>query len=156
MNVLMRRSTSAPTVRVWSNQALTHPSSRMVKIRSNIFNFRTFTEFKHRWEKAGIPPHNITPIIGSVHVALNRDFVDFCIHDDRSYDFQKYLVTTFCPDELFFSSLNHNPHLGILGTFTGTHLGKNEIINHELSFHMHVDLKICHLPGKYDFNYLCI
>ena len=88
-------------------------------ITSAIFTCRTETEFKNRWAKAGVPPHKITPIVGSVHVALNRDFVDFSIHDNRSFDFQKYLVNTSSPDELFFSSFNHNPHLGIPGTFAG-------------------------------------
>ena len=77
------------------------------------------TEFRQRWEPFGPVPHNIQPIVGSVHAALNRDFVDFCIHDNRSFDFQKYLLNTFSPDELFFSSINHNPHLKIPGTFIG-------------------------------------
>ncbi|XP_045170203.2 beta-1,3-galactosyl-O-glycosyl-glycoprotein beta-1,6-N-acetylglucosaminyltransferase 3-like [Mercenaria mercenaria] len=35
-----------------------------------------------RWSPAGSPPpHNITLVKGSMHIAANRYFVDFCLHD---------------------------------------------------------------------------
>ena len=73
-----------------------------------------------RWTLAGSrPPHNIRLVKGSIHVAVNRHFVHFCLHDKRSRDFQEWLKKTEIPDETFFASLNHNPHLGILGSFLG-------------------------------------
>lgn len=73
-----------------------------------------------RWILAGkLPPHRILPIKGSIHVAINRQFVDFALHDNRSIDFLEWLKNTDIPDETFFSSLNHNPHLGINGSFLG-------------------------------------
>ncbi|XP_045168989.2 N-acetyllactosaminide beta-1,6-N-acetylglucosaminyl-transferase-like isoform X2 [Mercenaria mercenaria] len=73
-----------------------------------------------RWSSAGSPPpHNITFVKGSMHVAANRYFVDFCLHDPRSLDFIEWLKKTKIPDETLFASLNHNPHLGIIGSFLG-------------------------------------
>ena len=66
-----------------------------------------------------MPPHNIIPVIGSTHVAINRDFVDFALHDRIAQDFLKWLENTSIPDETFYSSLHYNPQLGIPGSFLG-------------------------------------
>ena len=68
---------------------------------------------------AGIPPHNIVPVIGSTHIAVNKDYVDFVLHDRRSKDFITWLENTGNAEETFFPSLNYNPHLGIPGSFLG-------------------------------------
>ncbi|KAL4219084.1 hypothetical protein ACF0H5_021667 [Mactra antiquata] len=80
---------------------------------------RAKQKFSYRWENAGPAPHKITPIKGSVHVAINRDFVKFALFDRRSKDFIRWLNKTEIPDETFFSSLNHNPHLKVPGAFLG-------------------------------------
>jgi hypothetical protein len=64
-------------------------------------------------------PHGISVTSGSMHIAANRFFVDFCIHDTRARDFLEWLKSTRIPDEIFFSSINYNPHLGIPGTYLG-------------------------------------
>ncbi|KAL4219083.1 hypothetical protein ACF0H5_021666 [Mactra antiquata] len=79
----------------------------------------TIKEFSKRWKKAGPAPHEITPVKGSVHVAINRDFVKFALYDKKSIDFIRWLKKTEIPDETFFSSLNYNPHLKISGAFLG-------------------------------------
>ena len=66
-----------------------------------------------------MPPHNITPIIGSTHIAVNRDYVDFALHDPRSMDFLEWLEDTVFAEETFFPSLHYNLHLGIPGSFLG-------------------------------------
>ncbi|KAK7486294.1 hypothetical protein BaRGS_00022464 [Batillaria attramentaria] len=71
-----------------------------------------------RWFGKGPAPHGITPRKGSVHVAVNRDFVDFVLHSHVSKDIQRWCNITGVPDETFFPSLNHNPKLGIKGSFT--------------------------------------
>jgi hypothetical protein len=84
------------------------------------FIFRARTVYAKRYKMAkSPPPHNITLAKGSMHVAVNRYFVDFCLHDQRSLDFLDWLKQTKIPDETFFSSLNYNPHLGIKGSFIG-------------------------------------
>ena len=77
------------------------------------------SRWEERWNGAGSPPAGIRPTKGSVHVTVNRDFVDFVLHSDTGQAFLKWTRGTIIPDETFFSSLNHNPHLGIKGTYTG-------------------------------------
>ena len=68
------------------------------------------------------PPHGIQLTKGSMHIAANRFYIDFCLHDVRARDFLEWLKPTLIPDEIFFSSLNHNPHLGIRGSFLGMYV----------------------------------
>ncbi|KAK6182401.1 hypothetical protein SNE40_010102 [Patella caerulea] len=79
-------------------------------------------KWRSRWKMAGKPPHGIKPVKGNVHVVINRQFVDFAVNDNRSIDFIEWLNKTKIPDESFFNSLNHNPHLGIPGSFKGTNI----------------------------------
>ncbi|XP_069115349.1 beta-1,3-galactosyl-O-glycosyl-glycoprotein beta-1,6-N-acetylglucosaminyltransferase-like [Argopecten irradians] len=72
-----------------------------------------------RWSKAGDPPGNIRPLKGSVHITVNRGFVDYILHNQTAIDFLNWTRGIDFPDECFFSSLNHNPHLGIPGTYKG-------------------------------------
>lgn len=75
---------------------------------------------KDRWVNAGQPPHGIVPTKGSVHVVVSRGFVDYVLHDRRAQDILNWTAGTIIPDETFFSSLNHNPILGVPGSYTGT------------------------------------
>ncbi|XP_041370615.1 N-acetyllactosaminide beta-1,6-N-acetylglucosaminyl-transferase-like [Gigantopelta aegis] len=75
--------------------------------------------FLLRWKRAWPPPHGIRPFKGNVHVFVNRDFVEYAIHSRVAKDFTEWLKRTGIPDETFFSSLNHNPHLNIPGSYTG-------------------------------------
>ncbi|KAK3601140.1 hypothetical protein CHS0354_019133 [Potamilus streckersoni] len=72
-----------------------------------------------RWQNAGTPPHNITATKGSVHVTVNRDFVDYVINNPIAQDFLNWTRNVDFPDETFFTSLNHNPQLGIRGSYKG-------------------------------------
>ncbi|XP_025102191.1 beta-1,3-galactosyl-O-glycosyl-glycoprotein beta-1,6-N-acetylglucosaminyltransferase-like isoform X2 [Pomacea canaliculata] len=74
---------------------------------------------KGRWASAGSPPHGIAPVKGSVHIVVNRDFVDYVLHSPVAQDFLNWTRRVDVPDETFFSSLNHNPHLGIRGSYKG-------------------------------------
>ncbi|XP_060555191.1 N-acetyllactosaminide beta-1,6-N-acetylglucosaminyl-transferase-like [Ruditapes philippinarum] len=81
---------------------------------------RATIRYFYRWTIAGKPPpHKIRPIKGSVHVAVNRHFVHFALYNQIALDFLEWLKKTQIPDETFFASLNHNPHLGINGSFLG-------------------------------------
>ena len=72
---------------------------------------------KERWIHAGQPPHNIVPTKGSVHIVASRGYVDFVLHSEVAKDFLNWTRRVDIPDETFFSSLNHNPHLGVPGSY---------------------------------------
>ncbi|KAH9514857.1 Beta-1,3-galactosyl-O-glycosyl-glycoprotein beta-1,6-N-acetylglucosaminyltransferase [Bulinus truncatus] len=72
---------------------------------------------KERWKSS--PPHNITAVKGSVHIVVNRDFVDYILHNQTAKDLLDWVKTTSVPDETFFSTLNHNPQLAIRGSYRG-------------------------------------
>ncbi|XP_041347186.1 beta-1,3-galactosyl-O-glycosyl-glycoprotein beta-1,6-N-acetylglucosaminyltransferase-like, partial [Gigantopelta aegis] len=74
---------------------------------------------RDRWEKAGKPPHNIRPVKGSVHIVASRGFVDYLLHNQTSKDLLEWVQKTKIPDETYFSTLNHNPHLGVPGSYKG-------------------------------------
>lgn len=65
------------------------------------------------------PPHGVIPTKGAVHIAVSRGFVDYVLHDKRAQDILAWTNYTYIPDETFFSTLNHNPHLGVPGAYTG-------------------------------------
>ncbi|XP_045206284.1 beta-1,3-galactosyl-O-glycosyl-glycoprotein beta-1,6-N-acetylglucosaminyltransferase-like [Mercenaria mercenaria] len=74
---------------------------------------------RDRWARAPSPPHGIIPTKGAVHVAVSRGFVDYVLNDKRAHDLLKWTKLTKIPDETFFPTLNHNPHLGVPGAYTG-------------------------------------
>ncbi|XP_045214018.2 N-acetyllactosaminide beta-1,6-N-acetylglucosaminyl-transferase-like [Mercenaria mercenaria] len=83
-------------------------------------SLKAFEYYSRRWSMVKAPPpRNITLVKGSMHVAANRHLVEFCLHDPVSLEFIEWLKETWIPDESFFSSLNHNPQLGIPGSFLG-------------------------------------
>jgi len=54
-----------------------------------------------------------------VHILASRAFVDFVIHNETATKFREWISESSCPDETFFSSLNHSPNLGIPGAYLG-------------------------------------
>ncbi|PVD27137.1 hypothetical protein C0Q70_12289 [Pomacea canaliculata] len=79
----------------------------------------TETANKERWASAGPAPHGIIPVKGAVHIVVNRDFVDYVLHSPVAQDFLNWTRRVDVPDETFFASLNHNPQLGIRGSYKG-------------------------------------
>ncbi|BFZ13672.1 hypothetical protein BsWGS_16711 [Bradybaena similaris] len=66
------------------------------------------------------PPLGIVPIKGSVHITVNRDFVDYVLHNKTAKALLQWAEkNTSVPDETFFATLNHNPQLGIRGSYKG-------------------------------------
>ncbi|KAJ8310522.1 hypothetical protein KUTeg_012387 [Tegillarca granosa] len=74
---------------------------------------------ENRWDKAGKPPDSIIPTKGSVHITANRAFIDFILHNETAKRFLNWTKETSVPDETFFSSINHNPHLNVPGSYQG-------------------------------------
>ena len=65
------------------------------------------------------PPHNFLIGKGSTHAAASRAFVDFALNDPRARDLLEWMKDIRAPDEHFFPTLNHNPVLGIPGSYKG-------------------------------------
>jgi len=65
------------------------------------------------------PPHGIRAVKGSVHIVVNREFVDFVLHNQTAADLLSWARTVHIPDEAFFSTINYNPQLGVRGSYTG-------------------------------------
>ncbi|XP_052806099.1 beta-1,3-galactosyl-O-glycosyl-glycoprotein beta-1,6-N-acetylglucosaminyltransferase-like [Mya arenaria] len=81
----------------------------------------------YRWADAGPPPHGVIPTKGSVHIIASRGYVDFVLHDPIATDILNWTQKTAVPDETFFSTLNHNPSLGVPGSYKG--IPETEAIN---------------------------
>jgi len=64
-------------------------------------------------------PHNISITKGSVHIVVVRAFVEFIMQNTSAIDFLDWVKDTSIPDETFFSSLNHSPHLKAPGAYLG-------------------------------------
>ena len=63
---------------------------------------------------------NMTNIRGSSRVVISRTFVDLILHSKRSKQLQRALrATWWFSDELFYSTLNNNSHMGIPGSYAG-------------------------------------
>ncbi|CAL1543474.1 unnamed protein product [Lymnaea stagnalis] len=72
----------------------------------------------YRWNNSP-PPRGLRPVKGSVHITVNRDFVDYILHNDTAQELLAWVRGTGVPDETFFATLNHNPQLGIRGSYKG-------------------------------------
>jgi len=64
-------------------------------------------------------PHGITILKGSVHIVAVRGFVEYVIHNKTAAEFLDWVKGTGIPDETFFATLNHNPHLRVPGSYLG-------------------------------------
>ncbi|CAG5124431.1 unnamed protein product [Candidula unifasciata] len=73
---------------------------------------------KSRWKNT-VPPLGIVPVKGSVHITVNRDFVDYILHNGTAKEILEWTRQTEIPDEAFFAVLGANPQLGIRGTYKG-------------------------------------
>ncbi|KAK3589279.1 hypothetical protein CHS0354_008342 [Potamilus streckersoni] len=118
--------------------------------------------WRKRWRKAGAPPHNILPSKGNVHIVANRDFVDFLVNNKTAKDFYKWTTHTEVPDETFFSSMNHNPHLRIRGQYLGPDLPDAEDYFARFKIKMRLLFAECHgkvvrdicIPGVGDLPFI--
>lgn len=72
-----------------------------------------------RWENAGPLPHGMKAYKGSVHIVASRGYVDYVLHNPIAHDLFEWAKATRVPDEIFFVTLNHNPHLHVPGSPRG-------------------------------------
>ena len=82
--------------------------------------FFVIFRFKTRCVNKTSAPHKIRVTKGAVHVAVSRGFVEYAIYDQRARDILIWMnKSCHIPDEAFFTTLNHNPHLGVPGAYKG-------------------------------------
>jgi len=74
---------------------------------------------KERFEGRPPAPYNVSITKGSVHIAAVRAFVEYVIHNKTAIEFLNWVKDTSIPDETYFSSLNHSPHLRAPGSYLG-------------------------------------
>ncbi|VDP01569.1 unnamed protein product [Soboliphyme baturini] len=67
----------------------------------------------------GSRPFNVTFYKGSVVASLSRPFLDHLRRHPIFHGLKSYLKFSFFGDELFWSTLSHNQHLGFPGTYPG-------------------------------------
>ncbi|CAG5122437.1 unnamed protein product [Candidula unifasciata] len=64
------------------------------------------------------PPYRLRIVKGQVHIVVNREYVDFLLHNQIAKHLLGWSRITQFPDETVFAILNSNPQLGIKGTYT--------------------------------------
>lgn len=86
---------------------------------------RAWTEYSWRteWWRTNVKkepaPHGVLITKGSAHMAVSRKFVEFVISSKIAHDLLDWMYDIRVPDEHFFSSLNHSPHLKVPGSYKG-------------------------------------
>ena len=64
-------------------------------------------------------PHKFLIAKGSTHIAASRAFIDYALNSQQARDLLNWMKDIRAPDEHFFPTLNHNPHLGVPGAYKG-------------------------------------
>ncbi|XP_070191917.1 N-acetyllactosaminide beta-1,6-N-acetylglucosaminyl-transferase-like [Littorina saxatilis] len=75
--------------------------------------------FHFRWKNSKPVPYNLTISKGDVHVLASREYVDYVTNSRVAHELLEWLRYSFIPDESFFRTLNHNPQLGVPGSYLG-------------------------------------
>ncbi|KAI8782803.1 beta-1,3-galactosyl-O-glycosyl-glycoprotein beta-1,6-N-acetylglucosaminyltransferase-like isoform X1 [Biomphalaria glabrata] len=86
---------------------------------SNVVDTTTYGHYARRWYENLPPPNNIQPYKGLVFVIVSRGYVDYILHDPVAHKLLEWVSHTDFPDESYFSTLNHNPHLAVPGSYKG-------------------------------------
>lgn len=86
---------------------------------------RAWTEYSWRTEwwrtnvKKDPAPHGVLITKGSAHMAVSRKFIEFVLSSPIAQDLLTWMYDIRVPDEHYFSSLNHSPHLKVPGSYKG-------------------------------------
>ncbi|KAK6187196.1 hypothetical protein SNE40_005275 [Patella caerulea] len=65
------------------------------------------------------PPHGIVVVKGSAYGIFTRAFVDYVVKSPIAKDLLEWCRGVLSPDEYYWSTLNHNPHLQVPGSYKG-------------------------------------
>ncbi|BFY97067.1 hypothetical protein BsWGS_00106 [Bradybaena similaris] len=94
---------------------------------SNECTFLTENGFAERWQNLSAPPYNIHPYKGQIHAVLSRPAVDYILYSPVARELYQWISQAFMPDELFFSTINSNPHLEVPGSNPNPRMRKRSI-----------------------------
>ncbi|VDI10755.1 Hypothetical predicted protein [Mytilus galloprovincialis] len=72
-----------------------------------------------RWNGLPPPPNRIRPIHGSMHIVVNRRFVEYILFNKVANDLFNWTKNAQHASEIFYNTLNYNPHLNISGSYKG-------------------------------------
>jgi len=89
--------------------------------------------FLHSWNKqlergerkSSPVPHGFDVAKGSTHMAVTRDFVQYAVSDSKARDLLYWMRDIKIPDEHYFQTLSHNPHMNVPGAFIGQFYSAN-------------------------------
>jgi len=86
---------------------------------SNIVGGSLRNNFPKRRVGRPPPPLGVIPSKGPVHISVRRKFVEYVVNDVRANQILNWTKLVDFPCETFFTTLNHNPKLGIPGSYLG-------------------------------------
>ena len=72
------------------------------------------------WVEKGPAPAGFNIAKGSTHIAATRGYVEYVVYNKAAHALLEWMRDIRAPDEHYFPTLNHNPHLKIPGAYTGT------------------------------------
>lgn len=121
---------------------------------SNIVDASTDPHRTGRWYNNFGPPHGIVPYKGMVFMMAVRGFVDYILHSPVSRDFLEWVKYTHMPDETYFPSLNHNPHLKVPGSYKGPP-DTNALTKPYLARYVNWNTNWKDGYGRYNFRFPC-
>ena len=123
----------------------------MLCIKHSHFNRYWFT---YRWKGYRVtnetkppPPHGYNITKGSAHIAVTREFVRHVLTDRKARDLFDWMSDIKVPDEHFFQTINHSPHIPAPGSFPGTFIfcvcvtiRITVVLLHRVDFNWHHDV----------------
>lgn len=98
---------------------------------SNVVDNTANTHYSRRWYSNFAPPDSIRPQKGLVFIIASRGMVDYMLHNPVAERLLDWVSRTDYPDETYFPTINHNPHLQVPGSYKGiqeTHAKKKPYI----------------------------
>ncbi|PVD19775.1 hypothetical protein C0Q70_20266 [Pomacea canaliculata] len=115
-------------------------------------------QFHFRWKEFLPAPFNLTVIKGFVYIVASRGFVDYVIHSRVARDLLRWVQPSRNPDETFFSTLNHNPQLGVPGSFLDKELCTGKWVRTVCHFGVGDLYRLTHTPqlfaNKFSYDFM--
>lgn len=65
------------------------------------------------------PPGQWVIAKGSTHIAASRALIGYILFNETARDLLNWMRDIRAPDEHFFQTLNHNPHMNVPGSYKG-------------------------------------
>ncbi|XP_050392978.1 beta-1,3-galactosyl-O-glycosyl-glycoprotein beta-1,6-N-acetylglucosaminyltransferase [Patella vulgata] len=62
-------------------------------------------------------PHGMTIVKGSAYAVFTHQFVNYVVNNQTAKDLLEWCRGVLSPDEYYWSTLNHNPHLKVPGSY---------------------------------------